>query len=63
LPQIAAKGQKHFYIYKKVENNITNTRMKELNEQDRIQELAAMLGGDSVSEASIANARELLVAN
>lgn len=63
LPQIAAKGQKHFYIYKKVENNITNTRMKELNEQDRIQELAAMLGGETISEASIANARELLVAN
>jgi DNA repair protein RecN (Recombination protein N) len=63
LPQIAAKGQKHFYIYKKVENNTTYTRMKELDETERIQELASMLGGETISEASIANARELLVSN
>jgi DNA repair protein RecN (Recombination protein N) len=62
LPQIAAKGQKHFYIYKKVENK-TYTRMKELDETERIQELASMLGGETISEASIANARELLVSN
>jgi DNA repair ATPase RecN len=37
--------------------------MKELDETERIQELASMLGGETISEASIANARELLVSN
>lgn len=63
LPQIAAKGQKHFFIYKKEESNSTYTRIKELNEQERIKELASMLGGESISDASMANARELLVSN
>lgn len=63
LPQIAAKGQKHFYIYKEVVQQQTYTRVRELDETERIQEIAAMLGGDSISDASIANARELLVSN
>ena len=63
LPQIAAKGQKHFYIYKKEESNTTYTRIRELDEQERVKEIAAMLGGESISDASIANARELLVSN
>ena len=60
LPQIAAKGDNHIKVYKEDFNDITTTHLKVLGEEERIIEIAQMLGGKNVSEAAIANAKELL---
>jgi len=60
LPQIAAKGDHHIKVYKEDNNEVTTTHLKILNENERIVEIAQMLGGKNVSEAAIANAKELL---
>jgi len=60
LPQIAAKGDTHFKVYKEDVNNVTQTQLKQLNPNDRIVEIAQMLGGTDVSSLAIAHAKELL---
>lgn len=60
LPQIAAKGEQHIKIYKEDVKNITTTHLKVLNTDERIVEIAQMLGGKKVTEAAMANAKELL---
>jgi len=60
LPQIAAKGDYHIKVYKEDSNEVTATHLKILNKDERIVEIAQMLGGKNVSEAAIANAKELL---
>ncbi len=60
LPQIARTGDMHLYIYKETRDNRTQTRMKELKGEERIIEIAKMLSGNKLSEASLANARELI---
>jgi len=60
LPQIASKGQSHYFVYKDDEGAITNTRIKQLNEQERVLEIAKMLSGDKPGESALQNARELL---
>ena len=60
LPQIARTGDMHLYIYKETKDNRTQTRLRELKGEERIIEIAKMLSGDRVSEASLANARELI---
>ena len=59
LPQIAAKADHHFLIEKTVEEGTTHTRIYPLEEKESIEELARLLGGDELSEASLENAREL----
>ena len=60
LPQIAAKGIQHFKVYKEDVNDITITRLKALTEDERIVEIAQMIGGNNITDAAIANAKELL---
>ncbi|MDL2265237.1 DNA repair protein RecN [Parabacteroides sp. OttesenSCG-928-G07] len=60
LPQVAAKGNTHYYVYKEETADKTITRIKELNTDERIKEVARMLSGASLTEAALANARELL---
>lgn len=60
LPQIAGAGHKHFFVYKEVKNNTTETQLRALSENERIEEIAKMLSGDSPTESAMANARELL---
>lgn len=62
LPQIAAKGKDHYFVYKEDTDDRTVTRIKKLNKEERIKEIARMLSGASLTEASIANAKELLKA-
>ena len=59
-PQVAAHGDDHFFIYKEDKNNRSYTKVRKLNQQDRIREIAQMLSGDPPSESAISNARELL---
>ncbi len=60
LPQIAAKGHSHFKVFKADVNNITQTNLVKLNHDDRIVEIAQMLGGSELSSSAIAHAKELL---
>ncbi|MCO4818785.1 MAG: DNA repair protein RecN [Bacteroidetes bacterium] len=60
LPQIASKGNAHFYVYKQLDNEQTVTFVKELNDTERVQVLAQMLSGENPTEGALANARELL---
>lgn len=60
LPQIAAKGDTHFKVYKDEVNDKTVTHLIKLNEEDRIVEIAQMLGGKQMSSSAIAHAKQLL---
>ncbi len=60
LPQIAAKGDAHYFVYKEDEGTRTLTHIKQLDQEGRITELAHMLSGNMVTEAARENARQLL---
>ena len=60
LPQIAAKGDAHYLVYKEDQGNRTLTHIKQLDNEGRITELAHMLSGNTVTEAAKENARQLL---
>ena len=61
LPQIAAKGNAHLFVYKQLQNNLTSTKIKELQPEERIIEIAKMIGGDQYTASAEANARELMM--
>jgi len=63
LPQIASFASHHYRIEKKVKKNRTFTSIKELNKQERIQEIARLLAGSHITKASLQNAREMLEKN
>lgn len=60
LPQIAALGSHHYRVSKEETPQGTTSRMQELTNQQRIGEIAQMLSGSNVTEAAIANAKQLL---
>ena len=60
LPQIAAKGNAHYFVYKTTSGERTLSQIKSLNEHERIVEIAKMLSGNQPGEAAMANAKELL---
>ena len=60
LPQIAAKGNHHYKVYKEELNNTTTTSLKQLSEDERIVEIAEMLSGKNISDSALTHARELL---
>lgn len=60
LPQIAAKGDTHFKVYKEDVDEITLTQLKRLNQDERIVEIAQMLGGINMSDSAIEHAKQLL---
>lgn len=60
LPQIAAKGDTHFKVFKEDVDNKTTTQMVKLNADERIVEIAQMLGGKEMSTSAIAHAKQLL---
>ncbi len=60
LPQVASKGHYHFKVYKDDNFDKTNTKMKQLNDDERVVELAEMLGGKNLSDSALAHARQLL---
>jgi DNA repair protein RecN (Recombination protein N) len=61
LPQIAGKADHHYSVYKENKNNITFSNIKFLGRDERITELAKMIGGRDITEASRAAAKELLI--
>lgn len=60
LPQIAAMGQYHYRVYKKDSDDATNSHIVRLTEEERVEEIAHMLSGATLTEAAINNAHELL---
>ena len=60
LPQIASKSGAHYFVYKDNSSATTNTRIKQLNRDERILEIAKMLSGDKPGDSALQNARELL---
>ncbi|MCF1192637.1 DNA repair protein RecN [Mangrovimonas sp. AS39] len=60
LPQIAAKGHSHFKVYKEDKEDVTETNLVKLNHDERIIEIAQMLGGVEISNSAIAHAKQLL---
>ncbi|MCI6459937.1 MAG: DNA repair protein RecN [Prevotella sp.] len=60
LPQIAAMGSHHYKVTKTDNSDTTTTSMTELDEGQRVREIAQMLSGSDITEAAMCNARELL---
>lgn len=60
LPQIAAKGQTHYFVYKGEEKNRTVSRIRPLSPEERLQEIAQMIGGAKPSTTAIQSAKELI---
>jgi len=63
LPQIAAKGDFHYKVYKTEQNDRSITAVKRLQDDERLQEIAQMLSGANVSQAAVSNAQALLFEN
>jgi DNA repair protein RecN (Recombination protein N) len=59
-PQVASQGHHHLYVSKSSDKESTATQLKNLNKQERIDEIARMLGGEKISDKSRAHAKELL---
>ena len=60
LPQIAAQGKAHYFVYKEDVQDRTVTRIRPLDKEERVREVARMLSGSALTEASLANAKDLL---
>lgn len=63
LPQIAAKGESHYKVYKEDVEGITTTFLKKLTQEERIVEVAEILGGKDISTSALEHAKELLKIN
>ncbi len=60
LPQIAASGNEHYFVYKENVNGRSLSKIKKLQQEERESEIAKMIGGDHPTQAALENARELL---
>ena len=63
LPQIAARGTSHYKVYKEDTETGTNSHIRLLTQEERVQEIANMLSGSTLTEAALNNARALLEGN
>lgn len=63
LPQVASRGKYHYHVYKEDGDHSTITRIRLLNKEERLMELARLLSGSTVTDAALKNARELLKNN
>lgn len=59
-PQIAAKADHHFFVYKKESPGGIRTQMRKLNDEERVEAIAKMMAGEKLSAAAMENARELM---
>lgn len=63
LPQIAGRGDVHYFVYKEVIGKKTTTSVRKLSSEERVVEIAKMLSGEKPSAVALENARELLKLN
>ena len=59
LPQIAALGDRHFFVYKNDTSDSTITHLKLLSDEERVQEVARLLSGSEITAAAVEHARTL----
>jgi DNA repair protein RecN (Recombination protein N) len=59
-PQIAGKGDAHYFVYKEIVNDTVKTNIRLLGTEERIIAIAKMLSGEKPTAAAIENAREML---
>ena len=62
LPQIAAKGQSHYFVFKDESSETTTSQIRKLNHEERLNEIAEMIGGKQASKNAFDSARELMKA-
>ena len=60
LPQIAARGRAHYKVYKEDSDTETNSHIRRLTDEERVEEIAHMLSGATLTEAALSNAKALL---
>lgn len=60
LPQIAAKGESHYFVYKDESESTTSSQIRLLDEEDRLREIAEMIGGKNPSSTAFESAKELI---
>ena len=60
LPQVASKGDHHFFVYKENKDGVTRTYIRKLTDDERVQEIAKMLSGSMITDAAEQQARLLL---
>jgi DNA repair protein RecN (Recombination protein N) len=60
LPQIAAKGKAHYFVYKEDTPERTYTRIRRFDDPERVDEIARMLSGAKVTQSAVDNAKVLL---
>lgn len=60
LPQVAAQGHQHLFVYKQRGEDVTSSAIKQLSQAERVEEVARMLGGIDLTEESLAHARQML---
>lgn len=62
-PQIAARADAHYFVYKKEINGAIRTQLRRLNDDERVESIAKMMSGEKPSQSALQNARELMTAN
>lgn len=60
LPQLAAKGDTHYFVYKETHGGRTHTRVRSLTQDEKVKTIAQMISGEKVTPAALESARELL---
>lgn len=60
LPQVVANGDNHYLVYKSVEDNVTKSHIKEIDEGQVIKEVGKMLSGDKLSSTALEAAKEMI---
>ena len=60
LPQIAAKGNAHYFVYKNEASGSTESSIRKLNDKQSLEEIAKMIGGNNPTNAALENAKELI---
>ena len=60
LPQIAAKADTHYFVYKDSSREQSMSKIKLLMEEERIEEIAKMITGDNFTDSALINAKELM---
>jgi DNA repair protein RecN (Recombination protein N) len=60
-PQIAAKADAHYFVYKQEENNAIRTRVRRLEGKERVEAIARMLSGEQLNEGILKVAREMIL--
>lgn len=61
-PQIAARADAHYFVYKKEQNGAIRTQLRRLNEEERVESIAKMMSGEKPSSAALESAKELMSA-